>query len=121
MFLNAHQHADCRVILFTFGRTTTSQHRKERDMGTLQSFQVLARQRGFTEINKSGGGTVVWLGRRAPDTARETYQRMCIDSLTKSATIYWMTVPGDLKSRTFRDVPALHNWFELRLEIPEQR
>jgi len=46
---------------------------------------------------------------------------MCIDSLTKSATIYWMTVPGDLKSRTFRDVPALHDWFELRLEIPEQR
>jgi hypothetical protein len=46
---------------------------------------------------------------------------MCIDSLTKSATVYWMTVPGDLKSKTFRDVPALQEWFELRLEMIVQR
>ena len=90
-------------------------------MGTLQSFQVVARQRGFTEVNESGEGTVLWLKKKAPITARETHQRMCIDALTKSATVYWMTVPGDLKSKTFRDIPALQEWFELRLEITEQR
>ena len=86
-------------------------------MGTLQSFQVVARERGFNEINESGGGTVLWLRRKAPDTSGETHQRMCIDSLTKSATVYWMTVPGDLKSKTFRDAPTLQDWFESRLEI----
>lgn len=121
MFLNVYQYSNKRVIISKFGRIATSQHGKEGDMGTLQSFQVLSRQRGFPKINESGGGTVVWLGRRAPDTARETYQRMCIDSLTKSATIYWMNVPGDLKSQTFRNVPALQDWFELRLEMTEQR
>jgi hypothetical protein len=90
-------------------------------VGTLQSFQVAARQRGFTEINESGGGTVLWLRRKAPDTARETHQRMCIDSLTRSATVYWMTAPGDLKSKTFRDVPALQEWFELKIEWIVQR
>jgi hypothetical protein len=90
-------------------------------MGRLQSFQVVARQRGFTQINESGGETVLWLGRKAPDTVRETHQRICIDRLTKSATVYWMTVPGDLKSKTFRDVSALQEWFELKLEMNAQR
>jgi len=95
--------------------------RKEGNMGRLQSFQVVAWQRGFSQINEAGGGTVLWLGRKAPDTVRETHQRICIDSLTKSATVYWMTVPGDLKSKTFRDAPALQEWFELRLEMTAPR
>jgi hypothetical protein len=90
-------------------------------MERLQTFQTAARKSGFVEVNESGGGTVLWLRRKAPDTARETHQRMCIDSLTKSATIYWMTVPGDLKSKTFRDVPALQEWFESTLEMIAQR
>jgi hypothetical protein len=90
-------------------------------MGRLQSFQVVALERGFVQIDESGGGTVLWLGRKAPDAARETHQRMCIDSLTNSATVYWMTVPGNVNSKTFRDVPALQDWFELRLETTEQR
>jgi hypothetical protein len=90
-------------------------------MGRLQSFRLVARQRGFTQINESGGGTVLWLGRKSPGASRETHQRMCIDSLTNSATVYWMPVPGSVKSKTFRDVPALQEWFELRLEITERR
>ena len=86
-------------------------------MERLQTFQTAARKCGFVEVNESGGGTVLWLRRKAPDTARDTHQRMCIDSLTKSATVYWINVPGDLKSKTFRDVPALQEWFELRLEM----
>jgi hypothetical protein len=90
-------------------------------MDTLQSFQAAARQRGFTEVKESGGGTVLWLRRKAPITVRETHQRMCIDALTKSATVYWMNVPGDLKAKTFRDIPALQEWFEVTLEQVVQR
>jgi hypothetical protein len=46
---------------------------------------------------------------------------MCIDALTRSATVYWMAVPGDLKSKTFRDIPALQEWFELTPEMIVQR
>ena len=90
-------------------------------MERLQTFQTAARKSGFVEVNESGGGTVLWLRRKAPDTARETHQRMCIDRLTNSATVYWMTDPGDLKSKTFRDVPALQEWFESTLEMIGQR
>jgi hypothetical protein len=46
---------------------------------------------------------------------------MCIDSLTNSVTVYWMTVPGKVNSKTFRGVPALQEWFELRPETVVQR
>jgi hypothetical protein len=46
---------------------------------------------------------------------------MCIDSLTNSATVYWMTVPGRVNSKTFRGVPALQEWFHLKLETIVQR
>jgi hypothetical protein len=41
---------------------------------------------------------------------------MCIDSLTNSATVFWMSVPTKLNSKTFRDVPALEEWFVLQPE-----
>ena len=53
--------------------------------------------------------------------SRWTKPHLCIDNLTNSATVDWMTVPGDLKSKTFRDVPALQEWFEIRLEMIVQR
>ena len=34
----------------------------------------------------------------------------------RSVTVYWMTVPGRIKSTMFRGVPALQEWLELRLE-----
>jgi hypothetical protein len=87
----------------------------------VQTFQTAARQRGFVEVNESEEGTVVWLRKKSPDTARETHQRMCIDSLTNSATVYWMTVPGKVNAKTFRAVPALQEWFDLKLETIVQR
>jgi hypothetical protein len=90
-------------------------------MQKLQAFQTAARQGGFVAVNESAEGTVLWLRKKTPDTARETYQRMCIDSLTNSVTVYWMTVPGKVSSKTFRGVPALQEWFELRPEIVLQR
>jgi hypothetical protein len=90
-------------------------------MEKLQAFQTAARQGGFVEVNESAEGTVLWLRKKTPDTVRESHQRMCIDSLTNSVTVYWMTVPGKVSSKTFRGVPALQEWFELTPEIVLQR
>ena len=72
-------------------------------------------------MNESAEGTVLWLRKKTPDTARETHQRMCIDSLTNSVTVYWMTVPGKVSSKTFRGVSALQEWFALTPEIVFER
>jgi hypothetical protein len=85
-------------------------------MERLQAFQTAAREGGFVEVNESAQGTVLWLRKNAADTTRETHQRMCIDSLTNSVTVYWMPVPGKVNSKTFRGVPALQEWFKLRPE-----
>jgi hypothetical protein len=85
-------------------------------METLQAFQTVARERCFIEVNEIVGEKVPWLRKNAPNTRRETHERMCIDSLTNSATVYWMTVPGKLNSKTFRGVAALREWFELKPE-----
>jgi hypothetical protein len=88
---------------------------------SLQGFQAAARQRGFVEVNECAEGTVLWLRRNGAETARDMHERMCIDSLTNSATVYWMTVPGKVNSKTFRGVPALKEWFDLKLETIVQR
>ena len=90
-------------------------------MEKLRAFQTAAREGGFVEVNESAGGTVLWLRKKTPDTARDTHQRMCIDSLTNSVTVYWMAVPGKVNSKTFRAVPALQQWFKLRPQTIVQR
>ena len=90
-------------------------------MDRLQSFQTAAREGGFVVVNESEQGTVLWLKKSAPDSVREAHQRMCIDSLTNSATVYWMAVPGKVNSKTFRGVPALQEWFRLTPETVVQR
>jgi hypothetical protein len=83
----------------------------------LQAFQTAAREGGFVKVSESGEGNVLWLRKSAPDTVTETHQRMCIDSLTNSVTVYWMTAPGRVNSKTFRAVLALQEWFKLIPEI----
>jgi hypothetical protein len=90
-------------------------------MERLQAFQTAAREGGFVVVTESEQGTVLWLKKSAPDSVREAHQRMCIDSLTNSATVYWMAVPGKVNSKTFRGVPALQEWFRLTPEIVVQR
>ena len=97
-------------------RSGASKHSKERLMERLQAFQTAARKIGFVEVKESETRTVLWLRKNGPATAPETHQRMCIDSVTNSVTVYWMTVPSKVNSKTFRGVPALQEWFELRLE-----
>jgi hypothetical protein len=90
-------------------------------MQKLLAFQTAAREGGFVAENESAGGTVLWLRKSAPATARDTHQRMCIDALTNSVTVYWMTLPGKVSSKTFRGVPALQEWFEVGPEAILQR
>jgi hypothetical protein len=81
-------------------------------MMKLQAFQTAARSVGFVEVNETAEGTVLWLRKSKPDTGREMHQRMCIDSLTNSATVYWMNSPGKVNSKTFRAAPALQEWLD---------
>jgi hypothetical protein len=90
-------------------------------MEKLQAFQAVAREGGFVEVKESGEGNVLWLRKNTQDTVRETHQRMCIDSLTNSVTVYWVTVPGKVNAKTFRGAPALQEWFELRPETIMER
>ena len=90
-------------------------------MDRLQSFQTAAREGGFVVVTESEQGTVLWLKKSAPDSVREAHQRMCIDSLTNSATVYWMAVPGKVDSKTFRAVPALQEWFKRKPQTIVQR
>ena len=84
-------------------------------MKVLQDFQVAAREGGFVELkgNEHGEETVLWLRKEAQDKNSKTHQRLCIDSLLKSATVYWMNVLGKIDSKTFRTVASLQEWFAL--------
>jgi hypothetical protein len=94
---------------------------KENTMHKLQLFHAAAQEGGFVEVNEAANGTVLWLKKSPPDKAQGTPVRMCIDSLTNSATVFWKTVPGKLNSRTFRSVPALQEWIELKPETSVNR
>ena len=98
------------------GKAQKKVRKKEGTMPRLQAFQIAARRAGFIEVSEAGAGSTLWLRKGSPDTAHGTFERMCIDSITNSATVYWMTALGKLDSKTFRGVPALQEWFNLRLE-----
>jgi hypothetical protein len=70
------------------------------------AFQAVAREGGFVVTEESKGGTILWLRKGMP----EGEDRICIDSLTKSATAYWATIPWKINSKTFREASALYEW-----------
>src|SRR4029077_127948 len=92
-----------------------------RTVSKLQAFRIAARQEGFLEVPESAWETVLWLCKDAPLANRDLYQRMCIDSVTNSVTIYWMAALGKLNSKTFRGVPAMQEWFKLEPQTILQR
>jgi hypothetical protein len=79
-------------------------------MEGLQAFRTVARASGFIEINEATNRDVLWLKKNPTATSRDSYQLMCIDGLTKNVTVFWMTAPGEVNSKTFRGVPALQEW-----------
>jgi hypothetical protein len=78
-------------------------------MEQLTGFQEVARKNGFVDVEESDDGTVLWL--RRPTAHAE--DRICIDSVTNSATVFWATIPWKINSKTFRVAAALEEWFAL--------
>lgn len=92
-------------------------------MYPVQRFHSAALDCGFVEVDRHrrGSDSVVWLTKHRPGTGGGIYQRMCVDALTDSATVYWMAIPGKVDSITFREVPALREWLEAPEEIIANR
>jgi hypothetical protein len=84
-------------------------------MQNLQDFQLAARENGFVEVGESEEGSTVWFRNAIPDAGTNVHKRLCVDSLTNSATVFWETVPTKLNSMTFRSVSSLRAWFALRV------
>jgi len=78
-------------------------------MEKLKAFQDVARTNGFVDVEETDDGTVLWL--KKPTANAE--DRMCVDSLTNSVTVFWASIPWKINSKTFRAVSALQEWFTL--------
>jgi hypothetical protein len=76
----------------------------------LQSFRTIAHDGGFVDLEESENGTVLWLRRQSPDRATNAHQRICMDNVTNSVTVYWTTSLGKVESKTFRTAPDLKEW-----------
>ena len=83
-------------------------------MEKLKAFQDAARKNGFVDAEETEDGTVLWL--RKPTASAE--DRLCIDSVTNSATVFWATIPWKINSRTFRFVSELEAWFASMAKPP---
>ena len=90
-------------------------------LDNIHTFQRAAHDNGFVEVNESQSGSVLWLRKKSSSSVKEAHQRMCIDGLTKSATVYWVCMPGKVNSRTFRDVRALQEWCKAEPEMTPRR
>jgi hypothetical protein len=75
-----------------------------------KTFQTAAVECGFVELNEAMEASVMWYRRTLPDLATTTHLRMCVDSVTNSATIYWMSAGGKVQSKTFRAATAMEEW-----------
>jgi len=86
-------------------------------MEELQALQTAARESGFVEAEESKDGSVLWFRKAAPDPSNGTHQRLCLDSMTKSATVFWTNAQGQTDSKTFRSVTTLLEW-NSRIVVP---
>jgi hypothetical protein len=82
-------------------------------MDSLQEFQAAAHERGFVDLEECDDGCVLWLRQQTPDAVTKTRQRICLDTQTNSATIYWMNSSEKVVSKTFRSAAGLRAWFAL--------
>jgi hypothetical protein len=82
-------------------------------MEKLQEFQIAARGDGFVEVADNEDAGVAWFRNTLPDNATNVHKRLCIDSLTSSATVYWETAGAKLNSKTFRTASSMKAWLSL--------
>jgi len=76
-------------------------------MEELNAFRKVARKHGFVDGEETEDGTVLWMWRPNADAE----DRICIDNVTNSATVFWETIPWKIHSKTFRVAFALEEWF----------
>lgn len=82
-------------------------------MERLQAFQIAARRDGFVEVSEVRDGSAVWFRNVLPDVETKVHKRLCLDSLTNSATVYWETSGAQIHSKTFRTVSSFQEWLGL--------
>lgn len=88
-------------------------------MHSLKDFQTVARENGFVEVCDTEGGTVLWFRNATADSGSAVHKRLCLDSLTNSATVFWETAPSTkLNSMTFRTTSELRAWLQLKVGVP---
>jgi hypothetical protein len=83
-------------------------------MEKLKAFQDVAFKNGFMQSEEVEDGTVLWL--RKPTASAE--DRMCIDTMTNSATVFWASIPWKINSKTFRTASLLQDWFTSVAKTP---
>ncbi len=79
-------------------------------MENLQDFQIAARGDGFIEVPDGEDRNVAWFRNVLPDPNTNVHKRLCIDGVTKSATVYWETAGAKLNSKTFRTASSMKDW-----------
>ncbi len=80
-------------------------------MTTLQAFQTAINEFGFSPTKTCADGTVLWFKKAAQKTATKPVPLICIDWLTNSATVYWQTSSGRMKTKAFRSVSEFQAWY----------
>src|ERR1700730_16289978 len=73
-------------------------------MEKLPEFQAAARVDGFVEVKDGDDENVAWFRNELPDSGTNVHKRLCIDSLSGSATVYWEADGSKLHSKTFSTV-----------------
>jgi hypothetical protein len=75
-------------------------------MSTVHDFETIASAEGFKKyLPFHTDNTALWLSRKRTETC--ALMRICIDSLTHSATVYWQSTQDDIASKTFRNCESL--------------
>ncbi|MGB7434153.1 MAG: hypothetical protein WBR26_06045 [Candidatus Acidiferrum sp.] len=85
----------------------------------IQKLQELALASGFEKVRVGQDGCV--LLRKNRDIEANAAEHICIDVLTKSATVYWHN-PQTAGSQTFRKREEMEGWLQKRkTSTPRQR
>ena len=79
-------------------------------MTKVETFQSAAHVSGFVDETSCDDGMVLWLKRKVSGGQTILNHRMCIDSLTGSATVYWLSSKGSMDSKVFRSPAELEAW-----------
>ena len=85
--------------------------KKEENVQEIHRFKVVAVAHGFANSKTSPDGSTLWLSRPKTDPDQEE-QKICIDSLTLSVTVFPKVGGSFLKGTTFRNADALQIWLD---------